>query len=237
MDESLRAIVEDENLESVPLRTGRRRLSLHDQIVAALRARIVDGRIPPATRIPETALCEELDVSRTPLREALKVLAAEGLVELLPNRGAVTTSVTVEETQNLFEVIRSLESLVGELAAKNIDEESVEMLEAMHSRLTSFHKRGRRADYFRLNQQIHKQLAAASGNAELVQIYSGLSDKVMRARSLANLWTARWDASMKEHERIMELLRQRDGKALGEELSRHAGRTGDAVISALREVG
>lgn len=235
--------MDDENLrpasgssQAGPLNPVRRRLSLHEQIVSKLRGMVVDGRIPPATRIPETALCEELDISRTPLREALKVLASEGLVELLPNRGAVTTSVTVEETQNLFDVMQALESLVGQSAAKYADDDTIQELEAMHKRLQGFHKRRRRGDYFRLNQQIHKQLAAASGNAVLLQTYSGLSDKVRRARSMANLSITRWDESMEEHERIMAAFRQRDGEALADELTRHAELTGAAVIAALREL-
>lgn len=235
MDEDLNLFFEDQSSQGSANRP-KRRVSLHDQIVSALRTMVLDGRVPPGTRISETALCDELDVSRTPLREALKVLASEGLVELLPNRGAVTTTVTVEETQDVFEVMQALESMVGRLAAMNASDDTLQELEAMHKRLQGFHKRRRRAEYFRLNQQIHKKLAAASGNTVLLQTYSGLSDKVRRARALANYSLSRWDASMEEHEEIMAALRRRDPEALAGELTRHAERTGEAVIAELREI-
>lgn len=219
-----------------PLRQRRKRQSLHEQIVSAVRTMILEGRIPPGARIPETALCDEMEISRTPLREALKVLASEGLVELLPHRGAVTTGVTVKETRDLFQMMVPLERLVGRLVAENADTRTIAELERLHERLRGFHQRRRRADYFRLNQQIHWQLARATGNGVLFQTYCNLSDKVKRARYLANLSFARWDASMAEHEAIMEALRSRQGDALSERLGAHMERTGAVVVEALERI-
>lgn len=220
------------------LRVGRRRRrqSLHEQIVGVVRTMILEGRIPPNARIPETALCEEMDISRTPLREALKVLASEGLVELLPHRGAITTVVTVKETRDLFQMMVPLERLVGRLVAENASQETIVELQRLHTRLRDFHDRRRRADYFRLNQQIHWQLARATGNGVLFQTYWTLSNKVKRARYLANLSFARWDESMAEHEGIMEALEQRDAETLSERLGMHMEHTGAEVIAALERI-
>lgn len=221
---------------NLPARHRRRRQSLHEQIVGVVRTMILEGRIPPGARIPETALCQEMDISRTPLREALKVLASEGLVELLPHRGAVTTVVTVKETRDLFQMMVPLERLVGRLVAENAHPDTIAELQRLHARLRDFHDRRRRADYFRLNQQIHWQLARATGNGVLFQTYCNLSDKVKRARYLANLSFARWDESMAEHEAFMEALARRDTAALSEGLGVHMERTGAVVIAALEQL-
>ena len=195
---------------------------------------LLECRIPPGTRIPETSLCEDFGISRTPLREALKVLAAEGLVDLLPHRGAVAAAVTVEETADLFEVMTSLEGLVGRLAVETGSETAVDEVAELHQRMAGFHARRRRADYFRVNQQIHFRLAAMTGNAVLEPLYRNLARRVERARYLANMSRVRWDESMREHERIMDQLRARDASGLSRTLSDHAARTGDAVVGALQ---
>ena len=88
---------------------------LHEEVVGRVRAMLLDGEIPPGARIPERDLCEKLQISRTPLREALKVLAAEGLVQLLPNRGSRAARLTDKDMRDLFEVCQGLEALAGEL--------------------------------------------------------------------------------------------------------------------------
>ncbi|GAA3947240.1 GntR family transcriptional regulator [Allohahella marinimesophila] len=214
----------------------RRRLSLHDQIVDDLRLRLLEGRIRPGSRIPETSLCEELDISRTPLREALKVLASEGLVRLLPHRGAVATEVTPEQCHDLFMVLAALEQLVGTLAVQNLTDPLLAEMEALHDRMLEFHERRRRADYFRLNLQIHTRLAEIASNEVLLKTYLSLTQKAMRARYLANMSDGRWDDSVEEHAAIMEALRARDGAALAQELVTHSSLTGQAVVAALRQL-
>jgi DNA-binding GntR family transcriptional regulator len=94
--------------------------SLHDQVASRLRQMLVEGRIAPGAKLNERELCEVLEVSRTPLREAIKMLAAEGLVELLPHRGAIAVELDEQAVRNTFEVMGGLEALSGELAAQRI---------------------------------------------------------------------------------------------------------------------
>jgi DNA-binding GntR family transcriptional regulator len=96
------------------------RANLHEQVANRLRQMLVEGRIAPAAKLNERELCEVLEVSRTPLREAIKMLAAEGLVELLPNRGAIAVELDEEDVRHTFEVMAGLEALSGELAAQRI---------------------------------------------------------------------------------------------------------------------
>lgn len=212
----------------------RRRQSLHDQTVEELRLRLLEGRISPGARIPESALCAEFGISRTPLREAMKVLAAEGLLQLLPHRGAVATEVTAEQAQDLFQVLASLENLVGSLAAEKVTPAALDRLENLHERMLDFHGRRRRADYFRLNVQIHIALAEIADNEVLLKTYFSLTQKAMRARYLANMSDGRWDESAEEHDTIMDALRQKDGASLASALVHHAENTGNAVVKALQ---
>jgi len=211
----------------------RRRQSLHEQIVEDLRLRLLEGRIPPGEKVPEAALCEELVISRTPLREAMKVLAAEGLIRLLPNRGAVATDVTPEQVKSLFQVLAALEYLVGSLAVEQVTPESLAKIEALHNKMREFHARRRRADYFRLNLQVHVKLAEMSKNDVLLKTYFSLTQQAMRARYLANMSDGRWDDSMLEHDDFMAALRKKDGAMLGGRLMEHARLTGAAVVNAL----
>ena len=106
--------------------------SLHDEILIRLRDHIVEGNIPDGGRIPERQLCEMLGISRTPLREALKVLASEGLVELLPNRGARVRQLSEHDLNELFDVMGGLEGLAGRLACENITDAGIAEIERLH---------------------------------------------------------------------------------------------------------
>lgn len=217
-----------------PFPRSRSRPSLHEEIVGVLRTMILEGQLAPGRRIAEPKLCVELGISRTPLREALKVLASEGLVTLMPNRGAVVTEVTVEDIAELFEVMGALEGLVGRLAAVRASDAELAELVAAHGRLVEWHRINDRARYFAANQAIHRRIAELSGNRQLALLYADYADKIRRARYLANMSYARWSESVREHERIMEAFVARDANLLAELLQEHLRKTGAVVCDALR---
>ena len=210
------------------------RVSLHEEVVAVLRNMILDGQLAPGTRIAEPQLCRKLGISRTPLREALKVLASDQLIELLPNRGAVVSQVTIEETTELFEVTEGLESIAGELIAKRISDADIVELQTLHRDMVDHHDRGRRSEYFARNQQIHRRLVATTRNATLIAAHANYSAKIARARYRANLSQERWDESVREHDEFMAALAARDGELLGRLLRQHVRRTGEYVLAAMR---
>src|SRR6201998_4077287 len=116
--------------ETIPAAASEREdQSLHDEILTRLRDHIVEGNTPDGGRIPERQLCEMLGISRTPLREALKVLAAEGLIELLPNRGARVQQVSERDLADLFDVMGGLEPTAGRLACENITDAEIAEVE------------------------------------------------------------------------------------------------------------
>lgn len=213
-----------------------RRSSLHDETVAVLREMIVEGALPPGERIAEPELCTELGISRTPLREAIKVLASEGLVELRPSQGAIVTNITVEDVEAMFEMMEALEFQVGHLAAVRASDNEIQEIRDLHQRMLNYHREGRRAEYFDLNQDIHLKLAEATKNRYLLADYEKYLGKIRRARYMANLSQARWNESAQEHEEIVAALTARDGANLGGILKEHLRRTGLIVIAAVKDI-
>lgn len=209
------------------------RPSLHEELVNRLRDLIVEGELPPGTRLNERVLCERFGVSRTPLREAVKVMASEDLVELLPNRGAVVTALTEADVRYLFEVMGALEALAGELACQRIDDAGLAEIRALHYQMLLHHTRGELPDYFKCNQQIHEKIVAAAGNPVLAATYRSLSGRIRRARYMANLSQERWDHAVHEHEQILEALSAHDGARLRDLLQRHLANKFEVVRTAI----
>lgn len=197
------------------------RPALHDGVAVRLRDMITEGELAAGTRVTERILCERLGVSRTPLREAFKVLANEGLLTLLPNRGAQVTALSLDEADDTMHLISVLEGTAGELACARIAPGEVAAIEALHARMVAHYRRGERMEYFKVNQAIHAALIAASGNRALVWAHSRLTARMRRMRYVGNLRSSRWDDAVREHEHILEALARRDGALLGQVLRSH----------------
>ena len=198
-----------------------RRRSLHDELTGLLRGLIIGGELAPGEKIPEKQLCERFGVSRTPLREALKVLASEGVVTLRPNRGAVVSALTLEDLDEAFPVMGTLEALSGEIACRHITDEEVAEIRSLHERMVGHWREGELQSYFRLNQRIHEAILEATRNETLKTVYRGLAGRVMTARYIANMSPERWAQAVTEHEAILQALAARDGERLAEILKRH----------------
>src|SRR5215468_3539792 len=155
---------------------------LHEEVVSRIRAILLDGEIPPGARIPERDLCERLQISRTPLREALKVLAAEGLVLLLPNRGSRAAKLTDKDVHDLFEVCQGLEALAGELACERITDAKIDTIAAAHAAMVQHYRDGDLVQYYRRNRAIHEAIVAAAANPVLSALYESVTARIRRAR-------------------------------------------------------
>jgi DNA-binding GntR family transcriptional regulator len=236
----MRAVTLPDSSHAEPRSLIVRRSLLHEETVHRLRDLIVAGDLKAGERVPERALCERFGVSRTPLREALKVLASEGLVELLPNRGARVAKLTIDDIDEMFPVMAALEALAGELACLRISDEGIAEIRALHYQMALHHTRRELNDYFRLNQKIHEKILDAAGNPTLTNLYRGLSGRIRRARYLANISRARWDKAMAEHEEILDALTRRDSTALARILRQHLMNKCEALkesITALEAQG
>ena len=216
-------------IEAIPRR------SLHAELVDRLRDLIIEGTLAPATKIPERALCEQFGVSRTPMREALKVLASEGLVSLEPNRGAWVSRITLEELEELFSVIGALEALSGELACERITDSQLDDVRRLHKRMIRHYEAGELACYFRINQQIHEAILDAADNATLTTQYRSLAVRIRRARYMANMSDERWRRAVQEHKQILKALENRDGTGLARLLRQHLANK-FATVAAMEPV-
>ena len=194
---------------------------LHAEIVARVRDLLLEGAIPPGARIAERELCDRFGVSRTPLREALKVLAAEGLVVLLPHRGARAAKPTSRSLQELFEVCEGLEALAGELACRRIGEAQLAAIRELHDQMVAHYKADDIAPYFRCNRLIHEAIVRAADNAPLNALYDSIAARIRGVRYLAPMPKDHWAVAIKEHEGILNALERRDGEGLAHILRHH----------------
>jgi DNA-binding GntR family transcriptional regulator len=207
---------------------------LHQEVALRLRQRIVEGQLAPGAKLNERELSESLEVSRTPLREAIKMLAAEGLVELLPNRGAVVAQMSVQDVADTFELIAGLEGQSGELAAERISDAQLAEIRALHYEMLAAFTRRDLATYYRLNALIHSHINAAAGNRVLTQTWANVNARLQALRFRSNFDEAKWQRAMKEHERMVELLAARDAAALRALMVSHLLNKRDAVLELMR---
>jgi DNA-binding GntR family transcriptional regulator len=209
------------------------RAGLHDQAAARLRTLIIRGDLAPGEPLMEVEPSELLGVSRTPLREALKLLATEGLVELRLNRSAVVAPLRREEISELFEAVSGIERIAAELAAVRMTARDLQKIRNLHERMERFHEAGELRDYFDLNQQIHEFIVACARNSALKSTHETLMARVERARFFALSSRARWDESVQEHLEILQALEKREAERAGKLLGHHVQRTGEVVNDAL----
>jgi len=206
---------------------------LHDDVVAGLRMMIVEGELAPGSRLAEKELCERFGISRTPLRESMRVLASEGLVVLTPNRGASVSKVTAADVDEMFPVMGSLEALAGELACLSITEDQLAETRALHYQMVLHYQRRELAEYFRLNQAIHEKILEAAANITLSAMHRSLEGRIRRARYMANMSEDRWAQAVGEHESMLAALNDRDGPRLAMILKEHLQNKCDTVKESL----
>lgn len=210
------------------------RQALPHQAAARLRAMLIEGAIAPGAKLNERELCEQLKISRTPLREAIKMLASEGLVELLPNRGAVALSLSEQDVIDTFEVMASLEAQSGELAAARITDAELAEIRALHFEMLAAYTRRDLPRYYALNAQIHACINAAAKNPVLARTYAQLNARLQALRFRSNQDGQKWQRAVNEHERMIDALTRRDGAAMRAVLVEHLNNKLDAVLDLMR---
>jgi DNA-binding GntR family transcriptional regulator len=209
------------------------RTSLHDTIVTRLRDMIIEGALEPGTRLHEGQLGEQLGISRTPLREAIKYLASEGLVELVPSRGAVVRRFGRKDVEDMMLVIRTLEELAGRLACRSASDSGIAAVRRVHDEMIARYEAGDRLAYYKLNQQIHSMVVDLADNQALAQVHSGLQMRLKRVRFIGHEGPERWAAAVSEHGEMIEALEARDADRLAEVLTRHLTKAWERVQEML----
>jgi DNA-binding GntR family transcriptional regulator len=209
------------------------RRSLHDEVASRIRDLIIEGVLAPGTRIVETQLGQSLGVSRTPLREALKTLASEGLIELAAARGAVVKRFSEKEVRDMLDVLAVLEGFAARLACERASDAGIAEMRALHDRMTAFYEAENRLEYYKLNQAFHSGLLRLSGNGALESAHLAIQSRLKRIRYVGNSERQKWRNAMAEHERMIEHLEARDAERLAQALAEHMANTWERVRGTL----
>jgi len=207
--------------------------NLHEPTYQNLKTRIGEGAIAPGSKLNERALAETLSVSRTPIREAIRRLAAAGLVELINNRGAIVPKLNKEDVLNAFELMAELEGFSGELAAKRITKEALSEIEALHYEMLACYSRKDLSGYYKLNSQIHQHINLAAGNPVLTNTYSQVNARIQALRFRSNQDQTKWDEAVLEHGEMIAALKAADGQRMRKVLMQHLANKKNAILNFL----
>jgi DNA-binding GntR family transcriptional regulator len=211
---------------------------LTQKVASLIRDMIVQDLLPPGTRLRERMLMiklsDQITLSRTPLREALKMLASEGLVRLMPNKGAVVADPDVIDITEMQLILATLEGLAGELAAVRATDEEIGEIAATHYEMIAAFHRKDRLSYFKANQQIHAKIVSASRNNVLIDDHNRLNRRLYRVRYQGNLRNQDWMGAIQEHELILNALQSRNGEKLGALMREHFGSRAELMARSNR---
>lgn len=163
------------------------RRTQHDEVVGRMRDMIIECHLPPGTRVHGGQLCEALGISRTPLREALKYLASEGLLYLVAGRGAVVHRLSARDVQDMLVVLSTLEALAGRLVCAHASDRDIAHIRRLHDRMMDYYDCGDRLEYYKLNQDIYSAIADLSGNAYLASTHDAAQARLKRIRFLEHV--------------------------------------------------
>ncbi|HEX6691381.1 MAG TPA: GntR family transcriptional regulator, partial [Burkholderiales bacterium] len=209
------------------------RRSLHDEVASRVRDMIIEGALAPGARIYEEQLAKTLGVSRTPMREALKTLASEGLIELVAARGALVRRFSPKDVRDMLDVLAVLESFAARLACRAAGDDQIAELRALHDRMVAFYKAKNRLEYYKLNQDFHSGVLRLSGNAALQSAHLAIQARLKRIRYIGNSEPRKWKDAMAEHDEMIRRLEARDADGLAAILALHMEHTWERVKEIL----
>lgn len=198
-----------------------RRLSMHEEVLLRIREMIVEGNWAPGQVIPELEISNALQVSRTPVREALKVLIAEELLISSPRQGAMIKLVTPEEAREVLEATGEIEAAAGRRAVKRASDARLRKIGKLHERMVQAFEAGERTPYFAANLAIHRAIVEAGGNAVMSGLHTALVARMQRVRYACTNLPDNWKGAMDEHVEIIEALQARDADRLAKVLMAH----------------
>lgn len=206
---------------------------LREVVCESLREAIRTGKLKPGERLMEIQLSEELGVSRTPVREAIRKLDQEGYIVMMPRRGAYVANMSIRDVNEIFEIRTALESLSNGLAAERITGEELETLQRLLVQIGSYIKEGDMDRIVETDIKFHDLLYQASRNHRLEGIISNLREQLTRFRTLSMSYPGRLEATLEEHRAMVDAIAQGDMKAAQKAAERHMERSEQALMDAM----
>ena len=205
---------------------------LSKKVYRILKIRIIKGNLKPGEKLLENKIAEQLGVSRTPIREAIKELAAEGFLKTSPNQGVVINNISIEDLQEVLQIRRVLEGLAASIAAKIINKEEIAKLEKIIERMIITINRNDLLAYSDLNGEFHNLIFNVCGNKQLIKICNNLSSSEYRFRinALRNN-PERLKYSLKEHKEIVEVLKRKDSEQADRLSKKHAENVLESILA------
>lgn len=185
---------------------------LRELVFESLREAIISGALPPSERLMEIQLAEEMGVSRTPVREAIRKLELEGLVVMIPRKGAYVAGMSIKDIVDVFEIRGALEGLAAELAAERATDEELETMERYLVKISEEIESGDLSKVVETDTDFHTFIYKASRNARLSQIINNLREQIQRFRTTSLSFPGRMKIALEEHRKIVEAVSSRDGE-------------------------
>lgn len=204
--------------------------ALYMQVADRLRDQIYQHELIPGDPIDEMALCERFGISRTPLREALKVLDSEGLIELIPRRGSFVRSMDIEELNELFPVMVVLEGLCAREAVENCTAQDLQQLETMHEKLENYVKESNIDAYYEQNFVFHQAVQDLSANKWLQRVIGDLRKVLRLARHMQLTIPGRLEESLEEHRQIMQAFSKHDSDMADQNMQKHLKQQWNSLV-------
>jgi DNA-binding GntR family transcriptional regulator len=204
---------------------------IHEQILPHIRRDIVEGRWAPGERLPEPVLCAEFGISRTPLRDALKLLEAEGLVELQPHVGAVVTDPGIPDVAEKMELLAALEQLAVAKVAAQQPPAAIAAIRRLHAQMQKAAHAGDAATYYRLNDEFHRVIVLGAGNKTLAEMHERLLWHVYRARHRANEHERIGVGETGHHDRIVRHVLAGESEAAARVIGEHLGEVSTVILA------
>lgn len=185
---------------------------LSQKVYRVLKTEIIKGSLKPGTKLLEGKIAKQMKVSRTPIREALRELAAEGFVKISPNQGVIVSNASIENIQEVLQIRGVLEGLAARLATKIISEEEIKELEKYQKQMEYYTNKDNSLAFSEIDAEFHELILNICGNNRLIQIRKNISDQAHRYRIRSLSIPGRLEYSLKEHQEIFEALKRKDSE-------------------------
>ncbi|MFP3928774.1 MAG: GntR family transcriptional regulator [Desulfobacteraceae bacterium] len=204
--------------------------TLHQEVAKRIRELISAGALKKGQKIDEKALCESMGVSRTPVRESLRILHSEGLIDLIPHRGAYVSKPCIEDIQEMFEVMSTLEGMCARLAVQNLTPQDLKRIESLHGKLEQYYGEWDHRGYLEHNEVLHLFVQELAGNKILNEVIDGLRRKILLYRHEQLYRPERFHQSVQEHREILDAFQLKDPAAAESVMKRHLLNQGKALV-------